>query len=1714
MALIASMTFGIDRYHQPGRLGNGITVATTSPERGHTRMRFTNPRISSEEVAVGNQRFTDLWIEGESQTTEPGRPQLPVVTRLIGIPDNGAVQLRVVSSEYTEQTGVRVFPFQTLEDPSLSSNPSLAEATFHWDQNFYNQNTWYPAEIATLGEPAVLRDVRLAAVSICPVQYNPATGTVRTYQTIEVEVVPAPGVGTNEKVPHPQFAHPSSLFMPLYRQLENFDQLGLDEATALPGTFLIICANNPTPISYANSIAQWKRRKGIYTRVATRAETGNSFSQIQWYIQNAYNTWDPPLEYVLLLGDDSANPNDPFHVPSSGGYGGSDHPYTQVAGGDILGDIAIGRLSAGDAQTMSLVVAKSLRYDQNPYTTGVDWFSKAYLLAGTTYGLSSNVQTMEWIQNQMYHNGFTEVVLQTHSGHINAAQMREQVNLGRSFFLWRGGWVSEMAFSDLNGLNNGWMMPFVFVLTCGTGNFASDFGLSEAWIRYGSITNGGGAVACVGTATSGTHTRFNNIIASGIGYGFFVDHYAEAGMALMDAKLQLYRSYYPQNSTEVTEFSDWENLMGDPGQKIWTDFPNNFQVIYPTTIALGTNRVPVLVRDTLGNPLEDAMVCVMNPDGSGWNRAFTDASGYLEMPASPDSVGALWLTVCKTNYLTFAANIAVYQPLIWVAFDSAAIDDDNIGGTSGNGDHVLNPGETVDATITARNFGNTGTAAYVYGTLFGFNNSLTQVITGEQAFPDMAPGAEVQSQGAFRIQVSTAARDQDVTPLLLQFQSGSVGSLVVDTSLVPLTVVSGAAHFRSYHFLVSNNRLDPGETEQLTLTIDNLGHRSMTNLVAHAFCSDTLITFGDPNANFGTIAVGGTGTNNGDPFQITANAATIPGHIVQVGAALSGDNGLVDTVYFSTIIGAPATTNPTGPDAYGYYCFDNTDTQYEGAPQYSWIEVNPAHGGAGTILPLYDNWENGDDSATLLLPFVFRYYGTDFDTLTVCSNGWAALGDSRYCTDFRNHPIPGPQGPDAMIAPFWDDLVIGSGHVCWDYIENSHLAVIEWSACRTLTNSYDETFEIILYDPAYYLTQTGDGLIKFQYQTVYNGWGAGDDNDFATVGIESPTQSIGLQLSYWNSYAPGVASLAASRAYLFVPGLTYGSGVYRGRVTDSETGNPLTNALVSLASGVYWDSTDTQGYFTLSNIPVNHYSVLCSLAGYNSVQSSINLTPNDTTVQNFPLAHPEFLLDTQAIQHQVAQGGTYATTFHLSNQGNGELSFQIAFDAESAIAGTAGILLPGNTRVIANPDQTEGHAPSCPIHRGSGSIYLRSAVGPVRQIDATDDPWEQRLLFDVTQSTTDHLIQGVAFAWGKFWVAGGGLGAGSTHYLYKFNTQGNYQGQVLQPTTSQVGFHDLAWDGQYLWGSDSKYLVALDSAGAIHDSIEGVLSPSRALTYDPGEDVFYTGNITAPIVVVNRDGTEVRRYTDHNLHIYGLAWYSHDPDRCPLYLFCRDGDQTRLRLEKMNPNTGEIQSVADLDGRVGDLAGGAVITPNWDHSVWVFVGQITGTSSDQIGVWEIGPNTAWIICSPTIGTVAPGGQQAFQLLLDANGLPVGDYHLNLVLQHNAIGNPDTLPVTMTVTTAGIDPGEEVTPLEYSLGQNYPNPFNPTTAIPYMLRETGVVNLTVYNVLGQKVATLVQGRQEAGVHRALLDASSMASGIYFYRLEAGHFNAVRKMVLIK
>jgi hypothetical protein len=137
-----------------------------------------------------------------------------------------------------------------------------------------------------------------------------------------------------------------------------------------------------------------------------------------------------------------------------------------------------------------------------------------------------------------------------------------------------------------------------------------------------------------------------------------------------------------------------------------------------------------------------------------------------------------------------------------------------------------------------------------------------------------------------------------------------------------------------------------------------------------------------------------------------------------------------------------------------------------------------------------------------------------------------------------------------------------------------------------------------------------------------------------------------------------------------------------------------------------------------------------------------------------------------------------------------------------------------------------------------------------------------------------------------------------------------------------------------------------------------------------------------------------------------------------------------------------------------------------------------------------------IIVSTPTGTIADASDEVFRI------------------QHACQRLIDERQVMDGATGADGAPSPEAVPTAVTLNQNYPNPFNPTTQISFDLADSRFVTLTVFDVVGRKVATLMNGKVGAGHHTVAFDARALPSGTYLYHLEAGEFAAVKKMILMK
>ena len=224
------------------------------------------------------------------------------------------------------------------------------------------------------------------------------------------------------------------------------------------------------------------------------------------------------------------------------------------------------------------------------------------------------------------------------------------------------------------------------------------------------------------------------------------------------------------------------------------------------------------------------------------------------------------------------------------------------------------------------------------------------------------------------------------------------------------------------------------------------------------------------------------------------------------------------------------------PD-YGYIFIDS-NSDHPNKPTYNWIEINPEKSDnyMGQNLGLDDDSHTVDPVS---IGFDFQFYGETYNQLTVGSNGWASFlpcldgnndGDCDVIDHFYNNSITAPIGPYGLLAPFYDDLDDNEGiepFNVFSYQDSDlHRFIVQWDNLPNGekddtcilgddTSCPKETFQLILFDPDYYPTDTGDGIIKFQYKEVYN-----VDDHGCTIGIESSDKNRGVEYVFNQDYHP------------------------------------------------------------------------------------------------------------------------------------------------------------------------------------------------------------------------------------------------------------------------------------------------------------------------------------------------------------------------------------------------------------------------------------------------------------------------------------------------------------------------------------------------------------------------------------------------------------------
>jgi len=266
-------------------------------------------------------------------------------------------------------------------------------------------------------------------------------------------------------------------------------------------------------------------------------------------------------------------------------------------------------------------------------------------------------------------------------------------------------------------------------------------------------------------------------------------------------------------------------------------------------------------------------------------------------------------------------------------------------------------------------------------------------------------------------------------------------------------------------------------------------------------------------------------------FKVNLASTLLAGDGVKFKYTVLQNEQIVQSGLYTTTAGKVIPESPT-VSALGYLAIESRDN-HSSAPVYNWIEITEGGGGLG--FQVYGDHSTVDGfTKRMQLPFTFRYFGKDYNSIVIASNGTVSFGEKEQIF-YSNKTIPSGNGPDAMVAPFWDALKDGAVYY-YDDVEN-HRYIVTWENMKSTYSGLNHTFQIVLYDQAFFTTVSGNGHILFQYKEIRNSDIA---DNFTTVGIENGDKTDGVLLTYANRYPASMHTLANQTAILFTTERTTG----------------------------------------------------------------------------------------------------------------------------------------------------------------------------------------------------------------------------------------------------------------------------------------------------------------------------------------------------------------------------------------------------------------------------------------------------------------------------------------------------------------------------------------------------------------------------------------------
>ena len=1080
---------------------NPFTVEVISSDVNTTVLNYRVNAYYTSEITIDGKTYTGFEkMRKESMIEEAGYPRLPRINRSLVIPNDGQMAYRVIASDYLEFEDVDVAPSKG--HLLRTVDPASVPYTF---AGVYREDAFFPQNLVEINDPYVMRDYRGAVIELNSFRYNPVTRTLRIYTDVTIEVYKSAPGGLNSL----NRAAPSKLdpqFFKMYQNhFVNFSELDYP-ALLESGSMMIICYDDFLDI--LEPLVEWKNQRGLPTTLVPLSSVGSTASQIQSYIRDIYLSTD--LAYVLLVGDHQQLPT----LTAD-----SDPLFSLISGGDSYPEIFVGRFSAENPQQALTQVERTINYEKFPLE-GAEWYHKGLGVASNQgpghHGEDDN-EHITLIAYKLLNYTYTQVD-SAYDPWGSDVMVANALNDGRSHINYCGhgsttAWSSTgFNNTDVNNLVNTNMLPFIVSVACVNGNFTSTTCFAEAWLRatdtQGSPT---GAVAAYMSKQNQSWNPPMDMQDEGVDLMRSDSMFTIGGLWFNGSGLMIDLN----GATGQSEFKNW-TIFGDPSVMVRNDAAYALTVNSQPVHLIGTTSYDVTVSSPAG-PLAGATVCAMNEEI--YAVGTTDAAGMVTLNIDPMMPGEFTLTITGWNAVPSITAIDVIPPDgPYVVFNDYEIQDD----ITGNGNSQLDYGETVQIGMYAENVG----VAEAVGTTGSIttDDPLVTIITGTAGFGNIAAGATAYIDRAFEIEIDPSVEEGHIIMFALVVEDAI-------TSWPSNFTLTAHAPVIEYSSLMvddeaggnGNGNLDPGETADMHITYINNGLSSSDGIATELFTSDPYVSIN--TAAWDTAGSITPGTEVTGVYNVTISTACPQEHEVGFTAMLDDNAGYEGQTEFSTVVG-DLLFAPTGPDNHGYMAYDCNDAPY--FTEYDWVELAPAQGGSGTEIPFTID----DQVLHFDLPFIFQYYGVEYDEFTASSNGWIGMGTITE-TDYSNSGIPNSDGPPSMIAVYWEDLSPqrpNSGGVWMWHDEVEHRFIVEYNHVEQYAPvGAFETFQVILLDPEFYQTATGDGQLIFQYNSM-----SATSATEGTVGIENQNETDGLEILYDGDYDIHAASIGGGEcAYFF-----------------------------------------------------------------------------------------------------------------------------------------------------------------------------------------------------------------------------------------------------------------------------------------------------------------------------------------------------------------------------------------------------------------------------------------------------------------------------------------------------------------------------------------------------------------------------------------------------